>query len=45
LPGKKALLQSDLEIDFVLMDVTEIPIQRPKKSKSTITPARKSVTP
>jgi hypothetical protein len=44
LPGKKTLLQSDVEIGFVLMDVTEVPIQRPKKSKSATTPARKSVT-
>jgi hypothetical protein len=31
--------------NVVLMDVTESPIQRPKKSKSATTLARKSDTP
>jgi hypothetical protein len=42
LPGKKALIDSDSEGDIVLMDVSESPIQRPKKSKKDTTPARKS---
>ena len=33
LPSKRALYKSDIELDFVLIDVTEMPIQRPKKSK------------
>lgn len=32
LPGKKALLKSDNEIEVVLVDVTESPIERPKKT-------------
>lgn len=34
LPGRKALLKSDMEYDVVLIDATETPIERPKKSKS-----------
>ena len=33
LPGRKALLKSDIEYDVVLIDATETPIERPKKSK------------
>ena len=45
LPGKKALLNSDSVSDIVLMDVSESPIQRPKKSKNVTTPVRKSDIP
>lgn len=45
LPGKKKLQPSDLEIEVVLVDVTEQPIERPKKSKSVITAAKRSVIP
>jgi len=31
LPGKKALLKSDMEYEVVLIDATETPIERPKK--------------
>lgn len=31
LPGKKALLKSDIEYQVVLIDASESPIQRPKK--------------
>ena len=31
LPGKKALLKSDMVYEVVLIDVTETPIERPKK--------------
>jgi hypothetical protein len=31
LPGRKALLKSDMEYEVVLIDVTETPIERPKK--------------
>jgi hypothetical protein len=45
LPGRKALLKSDMEYEVVLVDATESPIERPKKSKDTTTAARKSGTP
>jgi len=31
LPGRKALLKSDMEYDIILIDATETPIERPKK--------------
>lgn len=31
LPGKKALIKSDMEYEVVLVDATESPIERPKK--------------
>lgn len=34
LPGRKALLKSDMEYELVLIDATESPIERPKKNKS-----------
>lgn len=37
LPGKKALLKSDVEYEVVLIDATESPIERPKKNKNTFT--------
>ena len=43
LPGRKALLKSDMEYEVVLIDATESPIERPKKSKSGTIPGRKSV--
>lgn len=45
LPGRKALLKSDVEYDVVLIDATETPIERPKKSKSTFILGRKKSTP
>ena len=33
LPGKKALLKSDAEYEIVQIDVTESPVERPKKGK------------
>ena len=42
LPGRKALLKSDYEI--ILIDATETPIERPKKSKSTTIQERKKGT-
>ena len=44
LPGRKALLKSNVSYEVVLVDATESPVQRPKKSKNTTTPARKSDT-
>jgi transposase len=34
LPGRKALLKSDMEYEIILIDATETPIERPKKKKS-----------
>lgn len=31
LPGRKAILRSDMEYEVVLIDATETPIERPKK--------------
>lgn len=44
LPGKKALLKSDNEYEVVLIDITESPIERPKKNKKSVIQAKKSVT-
>jgi hypothetical protein len=41
LPGRKALLKSDMEYEVVLIDATESPVERPKKSKGTTTVVRK----
>jgi hypothetical protein len=41
LPGKKALVKSDVSYEVVLIDATETPIERPKKSKNGIIPERK----
>lgn len=45
LPGRKALQPSDTLIEVVLIDVTEQPIERPKKSNASTTAAKRSVTP
>ncbi len=43
LPGKKQLLKSNTEINVVVVDLTENPIERPKKNKkSSIVAKRKS---
>ena len=44
LPGRKALLKSDVEYEVVLIDATETPIERPKKSKNTITQEKRKST-
>lgn len=44
LPGKKALQPSDTIIEIVIVDVTEQPIERPKKSSADTTAARKNDT-
>lgn len=41
LPGRKALLKSDMKYEFVLIDATETPIERPKKNKNTIIQKRR----
>ena len=40
LPGRKALLKSDVEYAVVLIDATESPIERPKKGRSISIQAR-----
>lgn len=44
LPGKKKLTQSDVEWEVVLVDVSEHPIERPKKNNENITPAKRKST-
>jgi predicted DNA-binding protein YlxM (UPF0122 family) len=43
LPGKKVLKSNDLEIEILLVDVSEQAIERPKKSKDATTAAKRSV--
>lgn len=45
LPGRKALLKSDINYEVVVVDATETPIERPKKDKSTFTLVRRKDTP
>ena len=45
LPGKKQLLQADSEIEVVLIDVAESPIERLKKNNGNTIPERKRNTP
>ena len=45
LPGKKTLQVSDTVFEVVLVDVSEQPIERPKKVKNDITVAKRSVIP
>jgi len=42
LPGKKTLLSEEHKPRTVLVDVTEHPIERPKKNRKSITPAKRS---
>ena len=44
LEGKKALASED-EIEMILIDATESPIERPKKNSAGITQERKKDTP
>ena len=44
LPGRKELLKSDTDIEVVLIDATESPVQRPKKDSVGTTPGRRSGT-
>jgi hypothetical protein len=45
LPGRKALLESDVEYEVILIDATESPIERPKKDKGDSTQGRKKDIP
>jgi hypothetical protein len=42
LPGRKALLKSDIEYETILIDASESPIERPKRGRGVTTQARKS---
>ena len=42
LPGRKAPLKSDMEYEVILVDATESPIERPKKSSNDTILGRKS---
>jgi Helix-turn-helix of DDE superfamily endonuclease len=44
LPGKKVLKESDTLIEVVVVDVSEQPIERPKKSNDGTTAAKRSAT-
>ncbi len=43
LPGKKTLQASDTVFEVILVDVSEQPIERPKKAKNGITAAKRSI--
>lgn len=45
LPGKKALLKSDMEYEVILIDAAESPIERPKKDRNTTIPAKRNDIP
>ena len=45
LPGRKALLKSDMEYEVVLVDASETPIQRPKKNSGIITQEKRKDIP
>lgn len=41
LPGKKVLLDNDSSIEVILIDATEFPIERPKKTSTKQTESKK----
>lgn len=45
LPGKKKLLEANHEIEVVVVDVTESPIERPQKNKNVTTAVKRNGTP
>jgi hypothetical protein len=45
LPSKRELYKSNAKLEFVVIDATESPIQRPKKSKKSTIQVRKSTIP
>jgi Helix-turn-helix of DDE superfamily endonuclease len=44
LPGRKALLKSQMNYEVVLVDATETPIQRPQKNRGAFIQERRSAT-
>jgi hypothetical protein len=45
LPGKKKLVQSDVQWEVVLLDVSETPVERPKKNSESIIRAKRKNIP
>ena len=45
LPGKKALQASDMVFEVVVVDVSEQPVERPKKAKNSTTVVKRSIIP
>ena len=45
LPGRKALLKSDMEYELVIIDAKETPIERPKKNKNVSTLEKRNAIP
>ena len=45
LPGKKKLVQSDIEFEVIVVDTTETPIQRPKNKQKQFYSGKKNGTP
>jgi len=45
LPGRKALYDTDTVIEVIVVDVTEQPIERPKKNRNDMIVARKNAIP
>ncbi len=45
LPGKKVLLEDGADFEVVLIDATETPVERPKKSNAGAIPVKRSDTP
>jgi hypothetical protein len=43
--GKKALMGEEANVEVVLVDVTECPVERPKKTRKDATVGKRSVTP
>lgn len=44
LPGRRSLTKSETELEVVLVDATETPVERPKKNSDFTIPERKSGT-
>jgi Helix-turn-helix of DDE superfamily endonuclease len=44
LPGRKALLKSEMQYEVILVDASESPVERPKKDKDATTLARRNDT-
>ncbi|MEY2856278.1 MAG: hypothetical protein RLZZ74_587, partial [Cyanobacteriota bacterium] len=45
LPGKKQLLKLSHELEVIVIDVTETPIERPKKNRKNTTVGKRSSIP
>ena len=42
LPGRKKLLENDMEFEVIMIDATETPIERPKKNNANSTQAKRN---